>query len=339
MRSKGSPRVKARIRPIIKTRNSKNQNSKNQNTMSRALRSTVKGLAQKLLGQSDVGGFVRTRQLWLSKQIYRRPVQIAELRGRLIDLGVTRGRTVWVQSSWNEFFNVPMRPSEVIDLLRELIGSEGTLAMPAFPIDQDPGKVFLVDRAPVYTGLLCEVFRRSPGVLRSIHLGSSVCAIGPNADFLIRDHHHTNTAWGKDTPFCRLMEVDARLVGLGAGFNFMTPLHVVECLLYNEVPFFRLVFSGGTIRYRWKRANGETGEHEFMPRTGDIRPQRLRRHFGPDICVETQISNLKMIAADAKPFVEHAVALGRRGITMYVQPVPKKVLFIPFQRPIEGRVA
>ncbi len=279
MRSKGSPRVKARIRPIIKTRNSKNQNSKNQNTMSRALRSTVKGLAQKLLGQSDVGGFVRTRQLWLSKQIYRRPVQIAELRGRLIDLGVTRGRTVWVQSSWNEFFNVPMRPSEVIDLLRELIGSEGTLAMPAFPIDQDPGKVFLVDRAPVYTGLLCEVFRRSPGVLRSIHLGSSVCAIGPNADFLIRDHHHTNTAWG------------------------------------------------------------ETGEHEFMPRTGDIRPQRLRRHFGPDICVETQISNLKMIAADAKPFVEHAVALGRRGITMYVQPVPKKVLFIPFQRPIEGRVA
>ena len=213
--------------------------------MSRALRSTVKGLAQKLLGQSDVGGFVRTRQLWLSKQIYRRPVQIAELRRRLIDLGVTRGRTVWVQSSWNEFFNVPMRPSEVIDLLRELIGSEGTLAMPAFPIDQDPGKVFLVDRAPVYTGLLCEVFRRSPGVLRSIHLGSSVCAIGRNADFLIRDHHHTNTAWGKDTPFCRLMEVDARLVGLGAGFNFMTPLHVVECLLYNEVPFFRLVFSGG----------------------------------------------------------------------------------------------
>jgi aminoglycoside N3'-acetyltransferase len=310
--------------------------------MPRALRSTVKSLAQRMLGHTDVRGFVRTRQLWLSKRIYRQPVQIAELRQRLIDLGVTRGRTVWVQSSWNEFFNVPMRPSEVVDLLRELIGVEGTLAMPAFPIDPDPAKVFLVDRAPVYTGLLCELFRRSPCVLRSIHLASSVCAIGPNADFLIRDHHLTSMPWGKDTPFCRLMEVDARILGLGAGFNFMTPLHVVECLLHDEVPFFHQVFDG-TIRYRWKRANGETGEHEFMKRTGDIRPMRLRRHFGPEICMETRISNLKMIAADAKPFIEHAVALGRRGITMYVQPVPNKELFIPgtgkINGPAEGRVA
>jgi aminoglycoside N3'-acetyltransferase len=298
--------------------------------MSRALRSTVKGLARKVLGTGDVRSFVRTRQLWLSKQIYRQPVEIAKLRQQLIDLGVTRGRTIWVQSSWNEFFNVPMRPSEMIDLLRDLIGPDGTLAMPAFPIDPDPTKLFLVDRAPVNTGLLCEMFRRTPGALRSIHLASSVCAIGPNADFLVRDHHRTAMSWGKDTPFCRLMEVDARLIGLGAGFNYMTPLHVVECLLYDEIPFFQKILNG-TIRYRWKRAGGESGEHEFMKRLGDIRPHRLRRHFGPDICTDAKISNLKMIAADAKPFVEHAVALGRRGITMYVEPVPRKELFNPVQ--------
>ena len=91
------------------------------------------------------------------------PVSIAELRQQLIDLGVTPGRTLWVQSSWNEFYNVPLRPSEMIDLLRDLLGPDGTLAMPAFPIDQNPDKVFLVDRAPVYTGLLCEVFRRTSG--------------------------------------------------------------------------------------------------------------------------------------------------------------------------------
>jgi aminoglycoside 3-N-acetyltransferase len=301
--------------------------------MPRVLRSTAKRLAQTLLGHSDVRSFVRTQQLWLSKKIYRRPIAVAELRQRLIDLGVTPGRTLWVQSSWNEFFNVPMRPSEVIDLLRELLGPDGTLAMPAFPIDQDPAKVFLVDRAPVYTGLLCEVFRRMPEVRRSIHLGSSVCAIGPNAEFLIKDHHLTAMPWGKDSPFCRLMEVDARMLGLGAGFNFMTPLHAVECLLYDEVPFFRQVFDG-TIRYRWQRNSGETGEHEFNKRTGDVRPGRLRRHFGPDICVDSQISNLRMLAADAKPFIEHALALGRRGITMYVDPVPRQELFVPAHRPV-----
>src|ERR1700681_2696767 len=146
--------------------------------MSRVIRSSAKRLAQKVLGRSDVRGFVRKQKLWLSKKIYRRPVSIADLRQRLIDLGVTPGRTLWVQSSWNEFYNVPLRPSEMIELLRDLLCPAGTLAMPAFPIDQNPDRLFLVDRAPVYTGLLCEVFRRSPGTRRSIHLSSSVCAVG-----------------------------------------------------------------------------------------------------------------------------------------------------------------
>jgi aminoglycoside N3'-acetyltransferase len=295
--------------------------------MSRVIRSSAKRLAQKVLGRNDLRGFVRKQKLWLSKKIYRRPVSIAELRQQLIDLGVTPGRTLWVQSSWNEFYNVPLRPSEMIGLLRDLLGPGGTLAMPAFPIDQNPDKLFLVDKAPVYTGLLCEVFRRQTDTHRSIHLGSSVCAVGPNADFLLRDHHLTLMPWGKDSPFCRLGELDARMLGLGAGFNFMTPLHTAECLLYDEVPFFRSVFDG-TIRYRWQRANGEAGEHEYMRRTGDIRPQRLRRHFGPDICVDARISNLSILAADAKPFIERAVNLGRRGITMYIHPIPRPELFV-----------
>jgi len=296
--------------------------------MSRIARDAAKHLARKLLGRSDLRGFVREHKLQLARKIYRRPVAIAELRQHLIDLGVTPGRTIWVQSSWNEFYNVPLRPSEMIEMLLDLLGGQGTLAMPAFPIDQNPDKVFLVDRAPVYTGLLCEVFRRLPEVRRSIHLGSSVCAIGPQADYLVRDHHLTRMPWGPDSPFCRLAELDARMLGLGAGFEYMTPLHAAECLLYDEVPYFRGVFDG-TVKYRWKTASGATGEHEFLRRIGDIRPLRLRRHFGPDICVEARTSNLRMLAADARPFIERAVTLGRQGITMYIEPVPRPELFVP----------
>ena len=295
--------------------------------MSRVIRSTAKRLAQALLGQSDVRGFARKQKLWMAKKIYRRPVPVAGLRQTLIDLGVRRGRTLWVQSSWNEFYNVGLRPSEMIDLLRELLGPDGTLAMPAFPIEQNPDKVFMVDRSPVYTGLLCEVFRRTPDTRRSIHLSSSVCAVGPAADYLVRDHHRTDMPWGKDSPFCRLADLDARILGIGAGFNFMTHLHTAECLLFDEIPFFRRVFDG-TIRYRWQTAGGETGEHIYRRRTGNIRPQRLRRHFGPDICVDARLSNLRILAADAKPFIERAVTLGRQGITMYIEPVPKPELFV-----------
>ena len=296
--------------------------------MRRLIRKATKRIAQELFGRDDVRGFVRTQRLWISKQIYRRPISVDDLRQSLTDLGVTRGRIVWIQSSWNEFYNTSLRPSETIELLLDLIGPAGTLAMPAFPIDPNPDKVFFVDRAPVYTGLLCEVFRRFPGVQRSIHLSSSVCAIGPQADFLLRDHHLTIMPWGTQSPFCRLAELDARMLGLGAGFEYMTPLHAAECLLYDEVPYFRGVFDG-TVKYRWKRASGETGEHEFLRRIGDIRPLRLRRHFGPDICVEAKISNLRMLAADARPFIDRAVALGRQGITMYIEPVPEPELFVP----------
>jgi aminoglycoside 3-N-acetyltransferase len=66
-----------------------------------------------------------------------------------------------------------------------------------------------------------------------------------------------------------------------------------------------------------------------MRRIGDIRPQRLRRHFGPDICIEARTSNLRFIAADVKLFIERGVMLGRRGITMYIDPVPRPELFVP----------
>jgi aminoglycoside 3-N-acetyltransferase len=291
-------------------------------------RSGLKRLAQKILGQDDVRGYVRKQKLRLTKQIYRRPIAVAELRQLLIDLGVTRGRTVWVHSSWNEFYNVPLKPTEMIALLRDLIGPEGTLAMPAFPLDQNPDKVFLVDRAPTYTGMLCEIFRRNPEAKRSIHLGSSVCALGPNADYLLRDHHHTEFPWGDNTPFARLLEADARVLGLGAGFEYMTLLHMVECLLYEEIPYFRQVFDG-TIKYRWARANGETGEHEFRRRVGAIKPLRLRRHFGPDILTDTKISNLKILAIDARPLVARGIELGRRGIVGYSDPAPRPELFLP----------
>jgi aminoglycoside N3'-acetyltransferase len=300
--------------------------------MPRVLRSGAKRLAKTILGTDDLRGFVRKQRLWFSKKIYRKPVAVAELRQQLIDLGVSRGRTLWVQSSWNEFYNVPLKPSEMIDLLRDLLGPDGTLAMPAFPIDQNPAKVFLVDRAPVYTGLLCEIFRRNSDVKRSIHLSSSVCAVGPNADFLVKDHHLTEMPWGRNSPFCRLAELNARMLGLGAGFEYMTPLHAVESLLFDEVPFFRLVFDG-TIKYVWKRASGETGEHEYRKRIGDIRPQRLRRHFGADICTDAAISNLKILAADARPFIEHALRLGRAGITMYIDPAPRPELFADHKGP------
>jgi aminoglycoside N3'-acetyltransferase len=288
--------------------------------MNELARTLLRGAVRGVLRTGNVGEFIRLRRLALEKKVYRREISLAELRALLVRLGFARGRVVWVQSSWNEFYNLRNKPTDVIAVMRDLLGADGTLAMPAFPLDQDPEKILDIDLAPVSTGLLTEIFRRSRDVKRSIHLSSSVCAVGPAADFLVRDHHHEFLPWGPKSPYCRLMDAEARLVGLGAGpyVSYLTPLHAVECLLYDEVPLFRRVFDG-TISYRWRRRSGETGTHSYARRTGRIDPARYGRQFPAEIYDSVRLSNLQAVATDARTAIRHGLALGRRGITLYVE--------------------
>jgi aminoglycoside N3'-acetyltransferase len=294
-----------------------------------SIRTMIRDAGRHLLHTKDLTSELRRRRLSLKKRIYRRSFSLADTRELFSQLGIERGRVIWMQSSWDEFYNLTAKPNEVLSLILDMLGPTGTLAMPAFPLVQDPARVLDIDYAPSSTGLLTEIFRRQRGVRRSIHLTSSVCALGPAAEFLVQDHHRDVFAWGLKTPYCRLKEVDARAVCLGLGGFVMnlTPLHAVECLLYDEVPYFRQVFSG-MISYQWRRASGETGSHEYRQRIGRIRMRGFGRHFPRESYTERRVSNLETFAIDVRTAIDHAVALGRRGITMYVDPKPRRTLFM-----------
>jgi aminoglycoside 3-N-acetyltransferase len=295
-----------------------------------SVRPYLRSLARWALRTNDVTNLLRRRRLAVKRRIYRRSFSLDETRELFRKLGFSRNRVVWVQSSWNEFYNLAAKPSEVIELMLDMLGPGGTLVMPAFPIEQDPEKILEIDTAPSASGLVTEIFRRRPGVLRSVHLSSSVCAHGPAADFLTRDHHRDVFPWGKKSPFCRLRDTEARLVCLGLGrfISNLTPLHAVECLLYDELPFFRQIFTG-TVKYHWRRRNGESGEHEYRRRTGRIRLARYGRHFPADSYVELRLSSLDAYAIDAATAINHGIALARKGITIYVEPRPRPALFVP----------
>jgi aminoglycoside N3'-acetyltransferase len=262
-----------------------------------------------------VASMRQTRLGW-EKKLYRRRIGAAEFREALLSLGEWEGRPVWVQSSWNDFFNVDMRPGEVIELMLDLVGPRGTLVMPAFPLRADPSVELAIDTAPVNTGLICELFRRMPDVRRSIHLRSSVAALGPDAEYLVAAHHLTEYPWGSLSPYGRLHELRGLMVGLGIVKLGFTPLHHVECALHHEVPLFEKVFAG-EICYRWRRRNGETGVHTFLDRQGRIWPSRLRRYFPANIYREFRLSNLRFMSAPAFEAIEHAKVLARRNKTIY----------------------
>jgi aminoglycoside N3'-acetyltransferase len=280
-------------------------------------------IIRKLTGKTDVRSFWRTKQLAVKKRFYKNIISVAELREAFVKLGITRGRTVWVQSSWNEFYNFPGKPSTVIDLLLEMIGPNGTLVMPAIPLDLNPTRVLMIDREPVSTGLICEVFRRYPSVVRSIHLSSSVIARGPQADFLVKDHHTTEVAWDRSSPFQRLMDVDALCIGIGVGrFREMvlTPIHAVECILRDEIPLFTSLFQQRAT-YQWRSKDGREGKHTFLVREGSYVGARLGRHYLKDQYSELRVSNLWLWSISARDAIETGVALARKGISIYRAPL------------------
>ncbi|WP_198028331.1 AAC(3) family N-acetyltransferase [Bradyrhizobium sp. WSM1743] len=242
-------------------------------------------------------------------------------------MGIKAGATVWVQSSWNEFYNFPGKPSSVIDLLLDLIGSEGTLVMSAIPLVVDDRKVLEIHREPVSTGLIAETFRRYRGVKRSIHNSSSVIALGPKAEFLVKDHQTTETSWDPDSPYQRLMELDAICVGLGVGrfLATLTPLHAVESILRHENPDFAAIFDGSTT-YQWRNRDGDEGTHTYLNRNGAFDAAWLGRHYPRDSYIEFRLSNLWMWSISARDAIMTGVSLGRRGISMYRMPWHRRFL-------------
>ncbi len=242
----------------------------------------------------------------------------------LESVGIKSGSNLLVHSSWKRLNNEKTSASALLNALQKLVSDNGTLMMPAFPANQDPTKGFSVKTSPSGAGLLSEAFRRAPGVKRSININHSVCAKGKHADYLVAEHHHSQTSWDSKSPYSRIGDLqDAWIVGLGVGhrLKIATPLHCVESWLREEVSYFEQVFPA-EFEYEYVGPDNEGGTHRLKRRIGAIYPAKMARHFKPDELIETTVNGLEVYAIRANTLIERSIDLGRQGKTMYVWPIP-----------------
>jgi aminoglycoside N3'-acetyltransferase len=149
-------------------------------------------------------------------------------------LGLSPGSKIMVHSSLSGLGFVLGGASTVIQALLDVIGSQGLLVMPCPPVtgatlkSLQSAKVFDPKTTPCTTGKICETFRHWPGVFRSLHPTHSVAAIGPEAKWLVKDHHLDSTPFGPNSPFARLLEIDASIVGIGLDVRWITLYHHFE---------------------------------------------------------------------------------------------------------------
>src|SRR5205085_1711194 len=102
-------------------------------------------------------------------------------------LGVSEGDVVLAHVAFNEFLGFQGGPGDVIAVLQKAVGESGTLLMPTLPFPNtaveyaERNPLTDLARVPSAMGLVTEIFRRTPGVVRSAHPTHPVAACGARA--------------------------------------------------------------------------------------------------------------------------------------------------------------
>jgi aminoglycoside 3-N-acetyltransferase len=179
------------------------------------------------------------RQRRFNKLKKTKPITKQEILNDLRKLGLKEGDIVLVHSSLSAIGYIEGGADAVIDALLEAVGPTGTILMPTFPLPgtmidyakTDP--LFDPKNTPSCTGEITEVFRRRKEALRSLFPTHSVAAIGPHAEYLLKDHEKDQVQCGKHSPFCKLIGLDGYIMLLGCWINRLTSCRVLDCTADN----------------------------------------------------------------------------------------------------------
>jgi aminoglycoside 3-N-acetyltransferase len=264
-------------------------------------------------------------------------VQRQEIVSGLRRAGLGEGQTVLVHSSLSAFGNVEGGAQAVIDALLEVVGTDGTLVMPAITISPEfveahvraamadridrEFPMFDVERTPTWTGRIAETFRRTGGVARSWHPTHSVSALGARASELV-EGHHLHPSCGFDSPYERITRLpDARVLLLGVDHQSSTIMHSFEELAGHEYMLHpwtcRIPF-----RVRGEERLAATTLHRFhlQRKLGRLEDRYLAEgaelltHIGPAairLCDAAKLREITLAALEADPLL--LLTAGGRG--------------------------
>jgi len=291
-------------------------------------------LTKKVFGITDLTFFLKKQKKSFFKKIYKKKYTSDDLIEKMKLMGMKNGSVVFIHSSMTEFYNFIGSPNELIAKIIETIGDEGTLLMPSYPKlkktlgkeNQIDGVDFDVLKTPSGAGYLSEIFRKYPGVKRSINQQHSVCAYGKLADFFVSEHHLSETPWDEKSPYYKMSLTNTMVFALGLPYFLTTTIHCTESLLWKKYKYFSLFFNK-KLTYSYRDENGAIGIHEMFcsgsPRQRN-KKKIIKKYFNPSEFHCCKLSNLRIEMVYAKYTLELFLKLAENGITMFSIPSPKK---------------
>lgn len=299
----------------------------------------IRKIIKKVWGVDGISLFIKKQKKNINKQIYRKKYSADDLVGVMCTMGMQQGSVVFIHSAMTEFYNYTGTAEELINKIIEVIGEEGTLMMPAYPpnkaklyqkaIEDENAIVFDVLDTPSGAGYLTEVFRKYPGVKRSINLQHSVCVYGKLAEYFTNEHHLSETAWDEYSPYYKLGQVNGLIFSLGLEpyLRNVTLIHCTETILRNKYLYFNSFF-GKKITYTFLDVNDKKGEQTLLiPIKGGVRSKKIiKKYFEPKYYKINKISNLLIEVIDSKYMLNKCIELADKGISIYSKPTKENYI-------------
>ncbi|WP_326591826.1 aminoglycoside N(3)-acetyltransferase [Streptomyces sp. NBC_01294] len=163
-------------------------------------------------------------------------------------LGVRPGMRLMVHAALR---GTGLRPEQLRDALRGVLGPRGTLVVPAFTPENSrtshahleriagldgSGLRDFLDRMPAFDpastpsqgmGSLAEAVRTAPGAARSAHPQTSFAALGADAERLCSGHR-LESHMGEESPLGKLCWEGGQVLMINVGFSVCSAFHLAE---------------------------------------------------------------------------------------------------------------
>jgi len=270
--------------------------------------------------------YYRLRQVYHNATIASLSEQ--EFRELLTDrLNLKRDVDVFIHSSL-QFLKFDFPISRAINIIREIIGDEATILFPAWHFAErgeiylrNANSVFNVRRSPSMLGMLSELARREPGAIRSWHPTSAVVAIGKHAKEYVENHHADIYPCGRKSPYYKLVERKAIIIGLGVSTEFLTFVHCVEDMQEFKFPLkarLEEVFSAKVITPAGEVITVNTLASSPAILHRNI-PRFIKKHISKEIAVDIKIKGVPYYSIDAFKLYYEMGKLAEKNITIYTK--------------------
>lgn len=188
-----------------------------------------------------------------------------QLVKQLQEMGICPEDNLLVHSSMKSLGKVEGGADTVLDALQEVV-KEGLLLLPTHTWRQmcEDHSLFDPETEPVCVGILPELFRKRPGVVRSLHPTHSMAVYGAGAEDYIKGEEHCTTPCPPEGCWGRLRDINAKILLLGVTHTRNTYIHSIEESF--EIPER---FTEQPVRFQIKLPDGE------------VKPVDMYRHYNP----------------------------------------------------------